>query len=113
MRTFLLARQASQTTVGKDEMAARQDLKEGQVMARWQLQEAKNRLSDVVKRTRHEGPQTITVRGRDAVVLISVEEYEELTRPKQSLVEFFRESPLSELELDMERDQDVGREIRL
>ena len=82
-------------------------------MKRWQLQEAKNRLSDVVKRTRQKGPQTITVRGQDAVVLISIEEYEELTRPKQSLVEFFRESPLCEVELDMERDQDVGREIRL
>ena len=82
-------------------------------MIRWQLQDAKNRLSDVVRRTRQEGPQTITVRGRDAVVLVSVEEYEELTRPKQSLIEFFRESPLRGVELDVERDRDAGREIRI
>lgn len=82
-------------------------------MKRWQLQEAKNRLSVVVKRSQSEGPQTITVRGRDAVVVISVEEFEELTRPERSLVQFFRESPLCDVELDLERDEDVGREIRL
>lgn len=82
-------------------------------MRRWQLQEAKNRLSVVVQRTRNEGPQTITVRGRDAVVMISVEQFEELTRPVRSLVQFFRESPLCDVELDLERDEDVGREIEL
>jgi len=99
--------------MGKVVMVTRRGLGKEPVMTRWQLQEAKNRLSDVVKRTRLEGPQTITVRGRDAAVLISVEEYEELTRPKRSLMEFFRESPLCDVELDVERDEDVGRKIRL
>jgi len=82
-------------------------------MKRWQLQEAKNRLSVVVKRSQSEGPQAITVRGRDAVVVISVEEFEELTRPKRNLVQFFRESPLCDVDLDLERDEDIGREIQL
>jgi prevent-host-death family protein len=39
---------------------------------RWQLQEAKNKLSEVVRRALEEGPQTITVRGRDTVVISAV-----------------------------------------
>jgi hypothetical protein len=35
------------------------------------------------------------------------------SRPKKSLVEFFRESPLVGLELDFERDKDTGRDIEL
>jgi prevent-host-death family protein len=42
----------------------------------WQLQEAKNRLSEVVRAAQDRGPQTITVRGKDAVVVMSAEEYE-------------------------------------
>ncbi len=41
----------------------------------WQLQEAKNRLSEVVRLAQSEGPQTITVRGAEAVVVVSVEDY--------------------------------------
>lgn len=46
----------------------------------WQLQEAKNRLSEVVRAAQDRGPQTITVRGKDAVVVMSAEEYEGLAR---------------------------------
>ena len=38
--------------------------------AKWQLQEAKNRLSEVVRKAQHEGPQTITLHGRDAAVVV-------------------------------------------
>lgn len=113
MHNMLSARQSSQHNFGDELNMVGQGLREGHGMARWQLQDAKNRLSDLVRRTRREGPQTITVRGQDAVVVISVEEYEELTRPKQSLIEFFRESPLCGVELDLERDRDAGREIQL
>ena len=82
-------------------------------MRRWQLQEAKNRLSAVVKRTRSEGPQAITVRGEDAAVVMSVEQYRELTRPGQDLASFLRESPLFAIDLDIERDRDARREAEL
>lgn len=79
----------------------------------WQLQEAKNRLSQVVDHALHEGPQTITLRGKPAAVVISVEEFEKLTRPPAPLSEFFRKSPLTGVELDLERSKDLPREVDL
>ncbi len=81
---------------------------------RWQLQEAKNRLSEVVRRARAEGPQIITLRGDDAVVVVSAIEYQKLGRsPNGSLVEFFRNSPLRNAELNLKRSRDTGRKVDL
>ena len=80
---------------------------------RWQLQEAKNRLSQVVDQAVHEGPQTITLRGKPAAVVISVEEFERLTRPRTRLTDFFRKSPLHGVQLDLERSKDLPREVDL
>jgi prevent-host-death family protein len=81
---------------------------------RWQLQEAKNRLSEVVRRAREEGPQVITLRGDEAVVVLDANEYRRLARrPKGSLVDFFRKSPLVGVELDLTRSHDTGRDIEL
>ncbi|ATY85974.1 type II toxin-antitoxin system prevent-host-death family antitoxin [Kyrpidia spormannii] len=77
----------------------------------WQLQEAKNRLSELIQKAVRSEPQTITVRGKPAVVVLSVEEYERLTQPKTNLVEFFRNSPLVDVDLDMERKGDAPREV--
>jgi len=41
----------------------------------WQLQEAKNRFSEVVRRARNEGPQVITLRGEEVAVLVDAETY--------------------------------------
>ncbi|CAB3395577.1 MAG: type II toxin-antitoxin system Phd/YefM family antitoxin [Kyrpidia sp.] len=79
----------------------------------WQLQDAKNRLSELVHKAMRNGPQMITVRGKPAVVVVSVQEYERLVRPKTSLVEFFRSSPLVGVELDAERLRDHPREAGL
>lgn len=79
----------------------------------WQLQEAKNRLSHLVKKATDEGPQVISVRGKPAAVVLSVEEYQRLTRPKTRLTDFFRESPLQDIELDLERSADLAREVDL
>jgi antitoxin Phd len=82
----------------------------------WQVQTAKARFSEVFRRARTEGPQIITRQGTEAVVMISHEKYDELTRksnrPKR-LVQFFRESPLVGVELDLERDIDQGRDVEL
>jgi len=79
----------------------------------WQLQEAKNKFSKVVKAARHNGPQIVTVRDREAAVVLSIEEYGKLTRHEDSLLEFFRKSPLRGVDLDLERDRDPGRDIEL
>lgn len=78
----------------------------------WQLQSAKQRFSEVVERARREGPQLVTKHGRDAVVVLSVEEYEKLRAGQPSLIEFLRSAPdLDALELD--RAPDRGRDIDL
>jgi prevent-host-death family protein len=80
----------------------------------WQLQEAKNRLSEVVREAQTSGPQVITVRGKEAAVILSAEEYRLLAhRDEGSLVAFFQNSPWADIEVEVERVQDVGREIEL
>jgi antitoxin Phd len=82
----------------------------------WQLQTAKARFSEVFRLARTEGPQRITRQGKEGVVMISDEQYQQLAgrshQPK-SLVQFFRESPLVGVELDLERDKNEGRDIEL
>jgi prevent-host-death family protein len=82
----------------------------------WQLQAAKARFSELFRRARSEGPQLITRQGKDGVVMISDEQYERLVgkahQPK-NLLQFFRESPLVGVDLDLERDKDEGRDIEL
>jgi prevent-host-death family protein len=82
-------------------------------MRRWQVQEAKARLSDLLRDAERSGPQQITVRGRAAAVVLSTEEYERLRAPKPSLVAFLRNSPLKGIELDIERDRSPARDIDL
>lgn len=79
---------------------------------RWQLQEAKNRLSEVVRKAREEGPQVITLRGDEAVVVVDAEQYRKLSqRPQGNLVEFLRRSPLIGVDLDDTRSRDTGRDV--
>ena len=74
-------------------------------MQTWQLQEAKNRLSEVVDKALHQGPQVITRRGVETAVVVSVEEFRKLQRPETDLVDFFRASPLFGMDLDLERSR--------
>lgn len=83
----------------------------------WQLQTAKAQFSEVFRRARAEGPQYITRRGAEAVVMVAAEQWEALAKKGQgkSLVQFLRDSPLSEeavgFAFEVERDQDSGRDI--
>ncbi len=64
----------------------------------WQLQEAKACFSEVVRRAKRR-PQRVTVRGKDAVVVISVEEYEKhLPAARCGLDELMANSPLAEID---------------
>lgn len=79
----------------------------------WQLQEAKNRFSEVVDKALSEGPQRVTRRGEEVVVILSVEEYTQLQKSKSNLLEFFRNSPLVGVELDLERDKSYPRDVQV
>ncbi len=76
----------------------------------WQLQEAKNKLSEVVQRAMTEGPQTITRHGKPAAVVVSAEEYGR-RMGQERLSRVLRACPLKGWKL--ERSQDLGRTLRL
>jgi antitoxin Phd len=80
-------------------------------MEHWQLQDAKNRFSEIVNKALREGPQVVTRRGKKTVVIMSVEQYQSLVRPKINIVDFFQESPLRGEDLDLTRRKDSVREV--
>ena len=75
-------------------------------MARvWQLQEAKNKFSEVVDEAIKHGPQIITKRGVEAVIVLSYADYRKVMLNQKKLSDFFRESPLVKVDLDLRRDK--------
>ena len=78
----------------------------------WQLQAAKQRFSELVERAQREGPQVVTKHGRDAVVVVSVDDYRRLTGGDDDFLEFLRSAPDFDV-LDLTRSQDLAREIEL
>ncbi len=60
----------------------------------WHLQDAKNNFSKVVQRARSEGPQTVTLRGERAAVVLSVEDYDRLAGKKKSLAYYLLTGPV-------------------
>jgi antitoxin Phd len=73
----------------------------------WQIQDAKNKLSEVITRALKQGPQLITKHGEKTVVVISYVEYEKLRKSQGKLSEFFGSSPLAGIELT--RDKSLPR----
>jgi len=82
---------------------------------RWILQDAKARFSEVVRRARSEGPQHVTVHGRDEVVVISAEEFHRLKgdRSGQLLVELLRDSPLRDVDIESPAVRSPVRDVKL
>lgn len=60
----------------------------------WHLHDAKNNFSKVVQRARSEGPQTVTLRGERAAVVLSAEDYDRLAGKKKSLAEYLLTGPV-------------------
>ena len=79
----------------------------------WQLQDAKNKFSEVVERALAHGAQIVTRRGKKAVVVIPIEEYERLTQQNGSLTQFLLASPLANSELPIDRDKSMPRNIKI
>jgi len=84
--------------------------------SKWQLQHAKARLSELIRLAVSQGPQIITLQGKDLVVVLPIDDYTRLTaiaqQPKR-LSEFFAQSPLVGINLNVSRDKSVGRSIDL
>ena len=82
--------------------------------ATWKLEEAKAKFSEVVRRAHDQGPQYVTVRGKQAVAIIDAAELERLLPPNPAVVPLvqFLESLYIE-GLDLARDRDLGREAAL
>jgi prevent-host-death family protein len=78
----------------------------------WQLQEAKQRFSELVRRALEEGPQTVTRRGEEVVVVVPVEEFRRLTGEKPDFKEFLMSAPDLSV-LGLERPKEMPRDIRL
>lgn len=79
----------------------------------WKLQDAKSHFSQVVEDTLRIGPQYVSRRGVDAVVMLSVAQYEELISNKPGLTDFLLTCPTMGDELALERQKDLPRSIDL
>ncbi|MBV9430677.1 MAG: type II toxin-antitoxin system Phd/YefM family antitoxin [Hyphomicrobiales bacterium] len=82
---------------------------------RWALQDAKARFSELVRRVRSDGPQHVTVHGRDEVVVISADEFRRLQGEPtgKALVAAFQASPYREIEIEPRRARLPVRDVDL
>jgi prevent-host-death family protein len=81
----------------------------------WPLQDAKAHFSELVRRVRSEGPQHVTVHGREAVVVVAAEDFRRLSggHTGQSLIEACASSPHREVPIEVERAPMPVRDVRL
>jgi prevent-host-death family protein len=81
--------------------------------AKWQLQDAKNRFSEVVDKAVRSGPQIITRRGQETAVVLSFEDWSKLARRGDRLIDVLRRAPKLRGGLSVERSADTGRKLEL
>lgn len=81
----------------------------------WPLQDAKARFSELVRKARNEGPQHVTVHGRDEVVVIAAEEFRRLNGnlTGAALIAAVQSSPYREIELEPARMPMPVRDVTL
>ena len=83
---------------------------------KWQMQDARARFAELVRKAGSEGPQVVTYRGVDTVVVLSIDEYRKLQPKQGSFVDHLFSGPKFDDQLvDMinERPYDTGRDIEL
>src|SRR6202047_1426411 len=106
------------TRFNKPTSSARKRRASGVAKARsgfWVLQDAKARFSELVRRVRSEGPQHVTVHGRDEVVVVAAEEFRRLkgSYSGQTLIDAIQSSPYLEIEIEPQRTTQPVREVSL
>jgi antitoxin Phd len=82
---------------------------------RWQLQQAKNQLSELVAEAERTGPQVVTRRGAEAVVVLSVQDFWKMTRAARTktLVDVLLSAPQLPGGLPVADRRDLGRKVEL
>ena len=82
---------------------------------RWRLQDAKARLSEVVRQARQRGPQRVTLHGRDAVVVVRADEFDRMQRPisGRDIVTALAASPLTDVNFDRLTIKSPVRDVNL
>jgi prevent-host-death family protein len=82
---------------------------------RWRLQDAKARFSELVRLAHSDGPQHVTLHGRDAVVIVDAEEFDRLkgARTGELLIEALQASPHREIEIEPSRGAMPVRAVKL
>jgi prevent-host-death family protein len=81
-------------------------------MARWQIDEARRHLTQLIETARTDGPQIITRYGAERAIVLSIEEFRTLTAHKPGLKEYLLSGPKVD-DFEIEPDRDMGREIGL
>ena len=81
--------------------------------AQWQLQDAKNRFSEVVDDALTDGPQIVTRHGREVVVILAIEEYRRMKQPKGRLLACLQVPAKYSSEIEPMRSKELPREIDL
>jgi antitoxin Phd len=79
-------------------------------MKTWPLQDAKNQFSQVVELAKKKGPQTVTRHGQAVAVIVSFDEFKAMSRPKETVAQFF--SPMRQSGIRIERQRDIPRKPR-
>lgn len=85
------------------------------VRSRWRLQDAKARFGELVQAASRDGPQHVTLHGRDAVVAIDADEFSRLkgTRTGELLIEAMQASPHRQLEIEPRRSAMPVRAVKV
>jgi prevent-host-death family protein len=78
----------------------------------WTVADAKAKFSEVIDQAQARGPQTITRNGRQAVMVVAVQEWERKTKRSGNLAEFFAASPLRGSKLRTRRSKHGLRATR-
>ena len=79
----------------------------------WTIANAKAHFSELVDKAAAEGPQTVTRNGKPTAVVVSYEAWARKTSRKGTLAEFLQNSPLRDVELDLDRVPSAPRELDL
>ncbi|HEX3918701.1 MAG TPA: type II toxin-antitoxin system Phd/YefM family antitoxin [Caulobacteraceae bacterium] len=77
----------------------------------WSLAEAKAKFSELVEKARSEGPQHVTRNGKEAVVIVSAEDWAARDEPSESLYDFLARSPLRGTDIEIERIRGRPRDL--
>lgn len=95
--------------------AKRPSSKKGSRSGRWSLQDAKTHLSQIVREAQRIGPQRVTLHGKDAAVIVAVDEFDRLQTPLsgRDLVRMLADSPLADVEFDRLTVKSRVRDIEL